>query len=90
MIIGNPKLKVTRTDIARFLNSESERFPELVELREQYLDKCNRARRLKVSQFGFWVRANKPVVFQRIYRRVSKDMAILQEIYPTCDSTCAP
>lgn len=81
MIGANPKIKVTRTDVSRYLNDHSDRFPELVVVRTQYMEKCNRARRLTISQFGFWLRDNRPSIFNRIFMKLKKNPAILDELY---------
>ncbi len=86
MNVANPKINVTKTDLARYLNDHSEAVKELISIRNQYMDKCNRARRIKVSQFGFWLRANKPAIFERIYKRLSKNPAILDAVYGQADS----
>jgi hypothetical protein len=87
MIVGNPKTKITKTDVARWLNTESARFPELVPLWEKYMDKCSRARRDKVSQFGFWLRTNKPKEFERIFKWSQKHPEILDELYAESTTT---
>jgi hypothetical protein len=88
MTDANPKTKVTRTDIARYINDHSDRFPELIRVRNDYLEKCNRARKLSVAQFGFWLRSNQPEMFDRIFKKCSKSMEILKDIY-TQNESCA-
>jgi hypothetical protein len=81
MNIANPKVKVTKTDVARYLCDHSELFPVLIPLRVHYIDKCSRARRIDVAQFGFWIRTNKPKLFERIYKKLLRDPDLLGKIY---------
>lgn len=87
MITGNPKIRLSKTDFCRFLNDHSDRMPELVKYWESYAEKCARARKDKASQFGFWIRANKPVLFDRIFKKAQKHgLELLDEIYGGTDS----
>lgn len=45
------------------------------------MDKCSRARRDKVSQFGFWLRTNKPKEFEKVCKWAQKHPELLDEIY---------
>lgn len=81
MDAANPKLKLSKTDLCRFLNENIEQWPELVSMRERYMEKCNRARRIKVGQFGFWLKDNHPVRFDKIYRQALKQPGLLEQIY---------
>ena len=81
MLTGNPKIKVTKTDVARYLNDNSEKFPELIPLRDQYMERCNRARKIAVSKFGFWLQLNKQAIFNRIAKKLIKDPSILDDLY---------
>lgn len=82
MITGNPKTRFSKTDFCRFLNEHSDRIPSLVKYWESYAEKCARARRDKASQFGFWIRANKPAIFERLYKKAAKNGAeLLAETY---------
>lgn len=87
MIRGNPKLKVTRTDISRYLNDKSGEHPELARYVERYMASCGRARRDAVSQFGFWLRSKYPKEFNRVFKWAQKQPEILAEIYAESDST---
>lgn len=85
---GNPKIKVSKTDLARYLNDHGADFPELARYWEDYMQKCARARKDKASQFGFWVRTNKPKVFEKIWKWGKKHLEILDEVYKNnADST---
>ncbi len=87
MTVGNPKIKVTKTDVARYLNAKREDFPELNRHWEEYMEKCGRARREVASQFGFWLRSNKPVQFNKIFVWAKKNMTVvLDELYANTDS----
>jgi len=91
MIVGNPKIKVTKTDVCRLLNEHAaDVFPELVPMLDKYMESCTRARRTAVSQFGFWLRQHKPVHFQRCYRWAQKNqIKVLDTLYAT-DSDANP
>lgn len=91
MIEGNPKTKVTKTDVCRLLNEHAaDKFPQLVPLLDKYVESCGRARRHKVGQFGFWLRQHKPVEFQRCYKWALKHpMEVLDTLYST-DSDANP
>lgn len=80
---ANPKLKFTKTDFCRLLNAGSERFPEVVPLWERYMEKCARARRAKIAQFGFWLRANESRMFNKLYKQACKMSGLMEEIYNT-------
>ena len=88
MIVGNRKIKVTRTDLARYLNEYSEKLPWLIPFREDYMENCNRARKNSVSQFGFWLRTHKAKEFERAFKWAEKHPEILDELYTNTDSTC--
>ncbi len=81
------KIDLTKTDFARLLDKSSERFPEVIPLWETYMEKCARARQMKVACFGHWLRANKPKIFNKLYRQALKMDGLLEEIYDgTTDS----
>lgn len=84
---ANPKLRLTKTDVCRFLNKHSDRFPAAVPLLERYMASCARARRDSVGQFGFWLRSHKPKIFERIYKQSAKHMDdILADTYDSTDA----
>lgn len=78
---ANPKTKFTKTDFCRLLNNSSERFPETVPMWEKYMEKCARARRIKVGQFGFWLRANHLKLFNKLFKQAEKMPHLLEEAY---------
>lgn len=78
---ANPKLKFTKTDFCRLLNASSERFPEAVSMRENYMQKCARARRIRIGQFGFWLQANHASLFNRLYKQASKMPDMIEAAY---------
>lgn len=87
---GNVKIKFTKTDFARLLNASSERFPEAIPLWEKYMEKCARARRLKISQFGFWLRENESKLFNKLYKQACKMDGLMEEVYSGTSETEAP
>jgi hypothetical protein len=88
MTVGNPKIKVTRTDVARYLNIKWESFPKLAKFWEQYMSKCGKARRESASQFGFWLRENRPKEFNVMFVWAKSNMTVvLDEIYADVDSS---
>lgn len=80
---ANPKIKFTKTDFCRLLNASSERFPVLVPMWDKYMEKCTRARQVRISQFGFWLRTNEPKLFNKLYRQACKMPGIIEETYAT-------
>ena len=81
MTKGNPKFRVTKTDVARYLNDNSEAFPELLKYRDQYLENCQRARKSSIAQFGFWLQGNRKKIFDKTAKKLAKDPSILDALY---------
>ena len=81
MDTANTKTQFTKTDFARLLNDSSDRFPEAIPLWDTYMAKCARARRAKIAQFGFWLRANKPKLFNKLFKQAEKMPGLIEEIY---------
>lgn len=86
---ANPKLKFTKTDFCRLLNASSERFPEAIAMRQKYMEKCARARCIRIGQFGFWLQANHSTLFNRLYKQASKLPELIAEAYAD-ESSSAP
>lgn len=84
---ANPKLRLTKTDFARFLNVNSERFPDAVPYREVYMTSCSRARKNSIGQFGFWLRSNHSRLFNRLFKQASsRPDEILSGAYDSTDA----
>lgn len=84
MIVGNPKIKITKTDVARWLSVQREQFPELAKRWEAYMSSCSRARRDGTNQFGFWLRTKYPREFERVFKWAQKPenyLTVLDEVY---------
>lgn len=87
MTTGNLKVKVTRTDTARYLNMRHEDFPELAKRWELYMSSCGRARKADACQFGFWLRSKYPRDFQKVFAWAKKHHCeVLDIVYADTDS----
>lgn len=79
MNIGNKKVKISKTDVARYININSDQFPDIKNFKKTYDLRINNVRN---PQFGFWLRNNKPEAFARIFKWANKrNDIILTELY---------
>lgn len=84
MIIGNKKVKISKTDVARYINVNGDKFPDIKDFKKTY---DLRANNLRNPQFGFWLRNNKPEYFARIFKWANKrNDIILNELYGKTDN----
>ena len=83
MNIGNKKVKISKTDVARYININGDKFSDIKKFKETYDSRVNNVRN---PQFGFWLRNNKPVAFNRIFKWASqRNDIVLKELYGNVD-----
>ena len=83
MNIGNKKVKISRTDVSRYININGDKFPDIKGFKKTYDLRVNNVRN---PQFGFWQRNKKPEAFNRIFKWASqRNDIILKELYGNMD-----